>query len=239
MTNVLTNKQYVGQTVSHRKNRNKYIPFGYIRRFKDHISEAQCNTKRKQCWYLNNSIRKDGVSAWKVELIEVCEKNKLDELEKKYIKELGTLYPAGYNLTCGGKTTYTVKHEFTEPTNQPTQRGGCKFRSTETRTLISEKSRIFSDKEETRNARSLYAKQQFCKQRLDKFRSSIIDPDNLEQYISVQKNRVVVRIDKHRATFTGSKETTDALRARALDFLQTLATLPNCSGNPLEPQVPR
>ena len=26
-------------------------------RFKDHISEAKCNTKKNQCWYLNNAIR--------------------------------------------------------------------------------------------------------------------------------------------------------------------------------------
>ena len=47
-----TNKYYVGQTLSHRKNRNKYRPFGYQGRFKDHISEALCNTKKKQCTYL-------------------------------------------------------------------------------------------------------------------------------------------------------------------------------------------
>ena len=57
ITNLITKKQYVGQTVSHRKNRNKYRPFGFEGRFKDHISEALCNTKKKQCNYLNNSIR--------------------------------------------------------------------------------------------------------------------------------------------------------------------------------------
>lgn len=239
MTNTLNGKQYVGQTVSHRKNRNKYIPFGYTGRFKDHISEATNNTKKKQCWYLNNSIRKDGVAAWKVELIQVCNTCELDELEQKYIRERGTLYPDGYNLTCGGKTTKTVKHEFTEPTNPPALRGGCKFRSDVTRTLISNKSRTYSDKPETREARSLNAKQQFCKQRLEAFRYEKVDASNLEQYITVQKSRVVVRVGEKRATFTGSKETSDELHKRALDFLQTLATLSNCSGNPLEPQVPK
>ena len=60
ITNISTNKQYVGKTLSHRKNHNKYRPFGYIGRFKDHISEALCNTKKKQCNYLNNSIRQYG-----------------------------------------------------------------------------------------------------------------------------------------------------------------------------------
>lgn len=239
MTNILNGKQYVGQTVSHRKNRNRYIPFGYIGRFKDHISEATCNTKKKQCWYLNNSIRKDGADAWKVELLEVCDKHKLDELEIDYIQKLGTIYPNGYNLTCGGKTTISMKHEFSETTNSPSKRGGCKFRDSSTRKLISEKSKSYSDKSETRETRSLNAKQQFCKQRIDKFRDIAFDTSNLDRYITVQKSRVVVRINGKKATFTGSKETTDQLRQRALEFLQSLATLPNCSGNPLEPQLPR
>ena len=46
ITNIQTNKQYVGQTLSHRKNKTKYRPFGYQGRFKDHISEAVCNTKK-------------------------------------------------------------------------------------------------------------------------------------------------------------------------------------------------
>jgi hypothetical protein len=42
-----TNKKYVGQTVSHRKNKGKYRPFGYVGRFNDHVSEALNNTKKK------------------------------------------------------------------------------------------------------------------------------------------------------------------------------------------------
>ena len=49
ITNIKTNKIYIGQTLSHRKNRGKYRPFGYEGRFKDHLSEALCNSKKKQC----------------------------------------------------------------------------------------------------------------------------------------------------------------------------------------------
>ena len=70
MTNTVTKKQYIGQTVSHRKNRIKYRPFGYIGRFNDHISEALNNTKKKQCTYLNNSIRKYGKDIFTVKLIK-------------------------------------------------------------------------------------------------------------------------------------------------------------------------
>ena len=38
--NKINNKCYIGQTRSHRLNREKYRPFGHLGRFKDHISES-------------------------------------------------------------------------------------------------------------------------------------------------------------------------------------------------------
>ena len=43
ITNLITRKCYVGQTRSHRLNKNKYRPFGYMGRLKDHINEANTN----------------------------------------------------------------------------------------------------------------------------------------------------------------------------------------------------
>ena len=40
ITNKISNKLYVGQTLSHRKNKGKYRPFGHIARLNDHISES-------------------------------------------------------------------------------------------------------------------------------------------------------------------------------------------------------
>ena len=37
MTNTTNGKHYIGQTRSHRLNHDKYRPFGYLGRFKDHI----------------------------------------------------------------------------------------------------------------------------------------------------------------------------------------------------------
>ena len=81
IVNKINNKIYIGQTRTYRKNKNKYRIFGYIRRFKDHISEAINNTKKKQCTYLNNAIRLDKDS-FIVEILETCEINILDEREK-------------------------------------------------------------------------------------------------------------------------------------------------------------
>lgn len=102
--NIINNMLYVGQTVSHRKNKNKYRPFGYISRFKDHISEAINNTKKKQCTYLNNARRKYGKENFIVELVEECHTSILDDREIHYIDKHNSLYPNGYNLTTGGKT---------------------------------------------------------------------------------------------------------------------------------------
>jgi hypothetical protein len=101
--NIKTNKVYIGQAISHRLNKNKYRIFGFEGRFKDHISEAQNNTKKNQCTYLNNSIRKYGKENFNVDLVEICKISESDEKEKQYIELYNSLYPNGYNLTKGGK----------------------------------------------------------------------------------------------------------------------------------------
>jgi len=101
--NKIDNKTYIGQAVSHRLNKGKYRYFGYDGRFKDHISEAINNTKKNQCTYLNNSIRKHGIKNFFVELIETCDKNNSDNREIYYIEKYKSIYPNGYNLTKGGK----------------------------------------------------------------------------------------------------------------------------------------
>jgi hypothetical protein len=101
ITNINTNKCYVGQAVSHILNHKRYRPYGCEGRFKTHMSEA-FSCKKNQCYYLNNSIRKHGKEAFKVELIIKCRLNESDFYEKNYITELNTLYPNGYNLKNGG-----------------------------------------------------------------------------------------------------------------------------------------
>jgi len=108
ITNLVNGKKYVGQALSHRLKVCKYRPFGYLKRWRDHVSEAICNNKKKQCSYLNNAIRKHGPENFKVELIERCLPQDLNDLEIKYISEYNTLFPNGYNLTIGGKAGTTL-----------------------------------------------------------------------------------------------------------------------------------
>ena len=101
ITNLTTGKIYVGQAVSHILNHKRYRPYGHEGRFRCHVSEA-FSTKKIQSHYLNNAIRKYGVSDFVVELIECCEIEEANDKEIHYIKHYNSLFPHGYNLKNGG-----------------------------------------------------------------------------------------------------------------------------------------
>jgi hypothetical protein len=232
ITNILDGMCYIGQVVSHRKNRGVYKPFGSLGRFKDHISEAVNNTKKKQCWYLNNAIRKYGKESFTFELLCTCEKNDMNELEQKYIKEYNTLYPNGYNLTIGGKTTPVSCDIEKTDTNAPKKRGGCVFRSDDTRRKISEMLKL--SEKVSGSERMKRTQTQHLQSKIEKFRNIILTHTDLESYIYPSTQKVDIRIDGKRITsFVGKYESIDVLKERALAFLQHVsATLSNCSGTP-------
>jgi hypothetical protein len=242
ITNNINNKSYIAQTRSHRLNHKKYRPFGYQGRFKDHISEALCNTKKKQCTYLNNSIRQYGKEAFRVEFITECSKDELDNMEELYIKQYNTLYPNGYNLTKGGKVFKELNTDIepTIPTNIPGKRGGCTNRTSETRAKMSESIKKVFGTSEARKEQMLRSQNQHSNTKLNKFKGIEIDLNNLDQYIKIRTSKdgtkyIKVIVGDKKTSFVGKYETLDTLRDRAKDFLKsvnTSATLPNCSGNP-------
>ena len=101
ITNLTTDKCYVGQAVSHILNHKRYRPYGHEGRFRCHVSEA-FSSKKNQCHYLNNAIKKYGVEDFVVELIECCELSDANDREIHYIKQFDSLFPNGYNLKNGG-----------------------------------------------------------------------------------------------------------------------------------------
>ena len=101
IVNLSNGKIYVGQAVSHILNHKRYRPYGHMGRFKCHISEA-FSSKKNQSHYLNNAIRKYGISNFTSELIKCCDVENADYMEKHYIEECNSLYPNGYNLKTGG-----------------------------------------------------------------------------------------------------------------------------------------
>ena len=233
MTNTDTGKVYVGQTVSHRKNHAKYRRFGIIGRFKDHISEAMCNTKKHQCNYLNSAIRKYGVEKFTVELIEVCSVTEMDEREAHYIVVLNSLYPNGYNLTKGGKTIENIKVSR-DITNLAGKRGGCKYRSSETRSKMSAALKSYAENDETRKMRSDNTRSQHMSNKIKLFEGVEINSSNLDSYITRRKALILVKVGNRTTRFAGKRYTIDELYNQAIEFLKCLhsATLPNCSGTP-------
>lgn len=96
-------KIYVGQTRSHIFNHGKYRPFGYIKRWKQHISEAKGNS-RKQSSALNDCIKECGEENFLVELLEECSIADSHDREKHYINEYNSFETdMGLNLTPGGR----------------------------------------------------------------------------------------------------------------------------------------
>lgn len=92
LTNVVNGKVYIGQTsISLRK------------RLLKHISDARQDTKVKK-HYLQKAIYKHGCDNFKIEILETCNKERLDEREIYWIKHFNSTCPElGYNCTHGGQ----------------------------------------------------------------------------------------------------------------------------------------
>lgn len=84
------NKKYVGQTT--RSLKDRWI---------SHVKTANSAIKK---FAIHNAINKYGASSFKISLLEDCKnKQELNDLERKWINQLNTLAPNGYNLTSGGE----------------------------------------------------------------------------------------------------------------------------------------
>lgn len=97
ITNTQTNKKYVGQTVCYRRSRDKLIPFGYMKRFEEHMH----STKKKLVSVLGRDIIEYGRKSFIVQLLEECDITLLDKRERYWIDLHSTMYPNGYNVLYG------------------------------------------------------------------------------------------------------------------------------------------
>ena len=226
--NQANGKCYVGQTVTHRKNHNKYRPFGYLGRFRDHVSEALCNTKKKQCSLLNNAIRKHGKEGFIVELITRCSLSEIDEMEKHMITVHGTLYPNGYNLTEGGKgalpkVSYTVDHvEHVQRTKI------SRSKSDATKALIAKRLQEHIHDNPTAIKRlSSNAKQQHLSNKMEKFKDvrEMINKEDPYSHITCKSGRYWVTIHGVKTSFVGKFSSDNDLRQDAVNFINSLLSL--------------
>ncbi len=94
ITNQIDQKQYVGQTKTHKKIRNKWYKYGITQRFTEHIGSA----RRKRTTPIAVAIKKDGSDMFIIEELERCAISELCTREGHYIKEYDTHVPNGYNV---------------------------------------------------------------------------------------------------------------------------------------------
>lgn len=113
ITNILDGKVYIGQTsISLRK------------RLLKHMYDANTDVKRRK-HYLHRALSKHGFDNFIVEILETCEKEKLDEREIYWIAHYNSTDSVlGYNCTKGGQGNRAI------------------FISEETRKIISEKNKV-------------------------------------------------------------------------------------------------
>jgi hypothetical protein len=243
ITNVVTNKHYIGQTRSHRLNHEKYRPFGYIGRFKDHISETYSN-KKNTCKYLNSSIAKYGKERFICELIIRCGLEELDNYESQYIIEYNSKYPNGYNLTDGGQKRGNKKgvkinltqNEFVavdKISHEDPHWFRKRPRSDETKQKISDKIKIALNTETHLNKMMKLVQNQHLEKKFEIMKGVEFDQCNLDQYISILNNKngskyIQIAFDKkRRVSFVGKHESIEHTKERAIQFMRELIKLGN------------
>jgi group I intron endonuclease len=250
ITNKVTGKCYVGQTRSHRLNHGKYRPFGHLGRFRDHISEANSN-KPNQSRYLNSSLLKHGSDNFMCEKLITCKVDELDEYEVKYISELNTKFPNGYNLTDGGQGRGALKGEKivlddTQLVKPEIKEKVPLKKSDFTKKLISERLKESKGDTEHRNMMMKLSQEQHLSKKFEILRHVTVDQTNIDKYIRVIKNHTLnfeyvrVTIDKIRTTFVGKFETIEEIKERARTFIKELVKwqCDQIAGNSLESSLP-
>ena len=244
ITNIITNKSYIGQTRTHRLNHKKYRPFGYMSRFKDHIHEANSN-KKNQSRYLNSALLKYGIENFTCELLLTCDIAELDEKEKQYISENNSKYPNGYNLTNGGKGFTDINGKYICEIDKKPQKERKTVHSNYTKNLISERLKESLSNNEHRILMMKQSQNQHLNKKFERFKHVKIDDNDIDQYIhfinsNKYGNYIRVKINNIRTTFVGKYEKIDILTTRARSFILDLIKWQRdqIAGNPLEPSLP-
>ena len=103
--NLVNNKIYIGQSVDIK------------RRIQEHLRSAQPEKYAKKSGrdsktHLHLAMKKYGIENFSVNILQICEKENLDALEKKWILLLNSDDPnSGYNETPGGQKNFALLGE--------------------------------------------------------------------------------------------------------------------------------
>lgn len=98
--NLVNHKLYVGQSIDIEE------------RYKQHIYKAFNNNERAYNSAIHQAFRKYGIENFKLEVIEQCNIDELDEKEIYWIKQLDTISPNGYNISLGGQFNKASNKRF-------------------------------------------------------------------------------------------------------------------------------
>jgi group I intron endonuclease len=253
ITNNITKKCYIGQTRSHRLNKGKYRPFGFMGRFRDHISKSISN-KTNTCRYLNYSILKYGAANFVCEKICTCPVQELDEKEVMFIQLHNSKYPNGYNLTSGGqgqgfkKKVSSVNFSLSENNSKEGKRVAIRnhSRAKETKSKISENVKLAINTPDHLKHMMELTQCQHIKRKFEECKDVTVDETNPRKHLSVITNNklnyqyVRLSFGKKRITFCGKHEDIHVTEQRAINFINELITKQHnqIAGNSLEPSLP-
>lgn len=96
-TNIITNKNYIGQSVNLQY---RFLKYRYFNKSYSSVNRL-----------LTNAFIKYGLINFTFTIIKYCTLEELDLYEIKYIKEFFSLVPGGYNLETGGNNNKILSQE--------------------------------------------------------------------------------------------------------------------------------
>jgi len=226
IVNKINQKCYIGQTQSHRLNKNKYRPYGSIGRFNSHVSEAVNNTKRG-CTYLNNALKKYGKDNFDVIILENCSVDTLNEREIYYINHLSSLFPNGYNLTKGGQSIEFRPNVFA-PKREPFKKRGREFgyaHKDSTKQKMSDRLKIIKSTDSTKELMKVTMNKFYDEKKIDILKEYDLS-DDVEDYIKPVKKKdtddihdYVIKIEGRKLTLRTNDESLDYKYERLKNIL--------------------
>lgn len=101
-TNKINNKNYIGQSINIEQRKRSHIASSYY---------PKSNTYNT---VFHQAIRKYGVDNFTFEILCICQKEELNDLEKFYIEKYNSVVPNGYNMTSGGENPWSINMMFTK-----------------------------------------------------------------------------------------------------------------------------
>ncbi len=189
ITNTVTNKVYIGQTINDPDKR--------------WIGHQKSIGTTRGCPVLKASMEKHGIDKFKFEVLIICFDSDLSKYEKEYIKKYESFGPKGYNLTHGGEEGGFFKgcKHSPEETERIRERWKIWFANPENRKKLSERTTKFYQNPENRK-RHCEIMKHVAKETIRKIRVNYTNSPRSEE----TKQKIRESVLKHYNNFQISSE---------------------------------